>query len=60
MSNFDFIGWCSNVIRSFANVWNWLSTPITFGTFTFTPIYIIGGGVLIAFITIAAIKWIAS
>lgn len=46
-----------DVLGNFATLlYNFLFSPITIGTFTFTPILAIGGGVIITLITIKLIK----
>lgn len=55
-----FFDWAQKVFQGAAQLGEWLSTPITFGNITITPLILVSCSGLIAFIGLAIIKWVVS
>lgn len=53
-----FFEWIVKVVSSFANIGNWLVTPLQ--GINIAPIWILTGTGLIAFMVIAVVKWVVS
>lgn len=55
-----FFDWCQKIISGASRLGEWLSTPITIGNLTITPLILVSVSGLIAFIGLAIIKWVVS
>lgn len=55
-----FLEWIYKLFSGFASVGSWITTPITIGSLSIAPIWLLGSTGLIAFISIAIVKWVLS
>lgn len=55
-----FLDWCVKLVNGASKLGEWLSTPLTFGNITITPLILVSVTGLIVFIGLAIIKWVVS
>lgn len=57
----ELLSWFENLITELSNIGYWLTQPVTsFGGLDLTPLVLMTGAGLIAFIGVAVVKWVVS
>lgn len=54
------LNWLEDLVKSFVDMSYWFTNPLTFGTISITPLELLTAGGLVAFLSVAIVKWVIS